>query len=387
MNYTKLLQNYIKLPLTINVNITDLFNNSEHQYYVEDLNTDLFEILKIFNINFYKNKLIQSIHIDKDNIHVNTEKLKLYIFKYFQISEENNVNLCLNNLLKNLDSTMDIKKMHKNIQTEYNNFLPKTYVLPSQTKKYNKIKKQQFSILMRKKINLFIDFLNNEDKYSTLNDIFDENAVQLQLALNVLEYAEECKKKNDKNGFLYTQTYLNNFLNIFDITSATKSQLKKMQFILEAVNKNKPANINNNKYNYSFFEAKNITKENFLETIYRCSSSYDNTDELKQILERKLNFYSNIDYVNLKIGVDSFSGYVGFELTNEYVILERFFENVSDGKIAKDNAIYIVKNIDFLTITKCSKTEAINMINSNKINAIRLIHKGDYEKKISQYTI
>ena len=114
-------------------------------------------------------------------------------------------------------------------------------------------------------------------------------------------------------------------------------------------------------------------------------SGHDNSEELKEILRRKLALYESLNIIKVKIGIDSFDGYVGLVLDNGKVILDKFYEDRKTGTIATDNALYIVQLADFEKITKMSKTEAIKAINAGEINAVRMLHNKNYEHRVKSY--
>ena len=138
-------------------------------------------------------------------------------------------------------------------------------------------------------------------------------------------------------------------------------------------------------YDYSFFECSEEKAREMFASFTKSLSDHDNSEELKEILRRKLALYESLNIIKVKIGIDSFDGYVGLVLDNGKVILDKFYEDRKVGKIANDNAIYIVREEDFEKITKMSKTEAIAAINAGKIDAVRMLHSTHYESRVINY--
>ena len=106
---------------------------------------------------------------------------------------------------------------------------------------------------------------------------------------------------------------------------------------------------------------------------------------LLNLYQTMITVYESLNIIKVKIGIDSFDGYVGLVLDNGKVILDKFYEDRKVGKIANDNAIYIVREEDFEKITKMSKTEAIAAINAGKIDAVRMLHSTHYESRVINY--
>lgn len=155
--------------------------------------------------------------------------------------------------------------------------------------------------------------------------------------------------------------------------------------MLEALKKNEESNKKFDEYNYSFFECSKEKIRELFSTYKKGIANVDNSEELKEILNRKIALYESLNIVRLKIGIDSFDGYIGLVLDNNKVILDKFFEDIKRGKIATDNAIYIIRSEDFEKVTRMSKTEAMEAINLGFIDAIRIFHSGDYEKRVKSY--
>ena len=79
------------------------------------------------------------------------------------------------------------------------------------------------------------------------------------------------------------------------------------------------------------------------------------------------------------MGKNSFDGYIGFLYSNGFVVLEKFFEDSKSGKIATNQAIYVMDVDDFSRLTMLSK----NNIIANKL-CKRFIHKGDWQSKVEE---
>ncbi len=134
--------------------------------------------------------------------------------------------------------------------------------------------------------------------------------------------------------------------------------------------------------NWEFFRDTKIDEETVLKILnyYGDSTKFSGQDELRDILNKfieKKEFFDRTDPYYRILGKNSFDGYIGYIYSNGTVILEKFFENSSTGRVAKNQAIYIMNIQNFYTLTQLSK----NKIISQKL-CKRFIHKGNWQEKI-----
>lgn len=377
MKDSKLMLIYKRIP----INVDDMLKTLSQEKRKQAISDDLLELCFLFNINVNNKKIIRTAYISKDGLFFDFKHLKAKLFNYFGIDQQTNATVTLDKIIEDVEAgKLNVKAVSDIAKAEYKKFITKRYI-PYNAKKstVEKIKMKEYSKLLKKRALLFKDFLINENKYSELNDVFDEYCVMHLAALTVLEYAKRKKALNDEKEKLHACEFLKLYT---EYAQATDKQYEInnreiLEFLNIGLNKNETP-----KYNYSFFEIKYSGGKDFLKKVSRYSAYYDNSEELKILLERKIKFYETLGFVSLKIGKDSFDGYVGFELPSNYVILERFFENQKSGKIAKDNAIYIVRTEDFEKITRMSKTEAMKAINEDEIEAKRVFHSRGFEERV-----
>ncbi len=140
------------------------------------------------------------------------------------------------------------------------------------------------------------------------------------------------------------------------------------------------------KITHTFLESKEVTHREILSKFYKLGTSSKSEEEKKQLLKRKLEYYNKLDIVKIKIGVDSFEGYLGLCLKDGTVILDKLFENVSTGLIATNQAIYLTDESEFEKVTSLAKKECIEQIKQGKIKAKRIIHRGSWEDRIKKET-
>lgn len=134
--------------------------------------------------------------------------------------------------------------------------------------------------------------------------------------------------------------------------------------------------------NWEFFKDARIDENTISKIIkyYGDSTKFSNHEELKKFLNKfieKKEFFDRTDPYYRILGKNSFDGYIGYIYSNGTVVLEKFFENSATGKVAQNQAIYIMSIQNFHTLTQLSKNEII----SQKL-CKRFIHKGNWQEKI-----
>ena len=134
--------------------------------------------------------------------------------------------------------------------------------------------------------------------------------------------------------------------------------------------------------NWEFFKDTKIDEDTILKikSYYGDSTIFPEHEELKEILNKfieKKEFFDRTDPYYRISGKNTFDGYIGYIYSNGTVVLEKFFENSVTGKVAKNQAIYIMSIQNFHTLTQLSKNEII----SQKL-CKRFIHKGNWQEKI-----
>lgn len=101
---------------------------------------------------------------------------------------------------------------------------------------------------------------------------------------------------------------------------------------------------------------------------------------LLNLYMEKKNFYDSTDpYFRIK-GKNTFDGYVGYIYSNALVVLEKFYSNVDESKIAENEAIYVISMGDFYELSQHSKTY---LIANHMCN--RVIHKKGWQERVLAY--
>lgn len=103
-------------------------------------------------------------------------------------------------------------------------------------------------------------------------------------------------------------------------------------------------------------------------------------DRLLDLYMQKKEFYDSTDpFFRIK-GKNTFDGYIGYIYTNGIVVLDRFYDDVSQSKLADGHAVYIMEMNDFYRLSQLSKTELIQ----NEL-CHRVIHRGDWQSRVLSY--
>ena len=102
-------------------------------------------------------------------------------------------------------------------------------------------------------------------------------------------------------------------------------------------------------------------------------------ERLLDLFIEKKELYESSNPIAMIQGEDTFDGYIGFIYPNGKVILDKFFENVENGRVADGQAIYIMDFSDFVRLSVLPKRELI-------INPAcrRIIHAGDWQSRVQE---
>lgn len=100
-------------------------------------------------------------------------------------------------------------------------------------------------------------------------------------------------------------------------------------------------------------------------------------EKLANLYLEKKSLYESSDPYSILRGIKTFDGYYAYVYPNGKVILDKYFENVSTGRLAKDNAIYVMNFNDFYELSHLSKRELIN-----HPSCYRIIHAGNWQEKV-----
>lgn len=245
----------------------------------------------------------------------------------------------------------------------------------------------------------------------------DEDKLNLYIAAKFMEQAE-IEKVEDKQRYLF---YLTNYFKENVETKITRVNIKLYEkkvnpiILYQRYKKLLVENPSLLAVNFSYTDFKNMSQEEIEEfiTAYLAELSanwelipnddasveksvrssikrnYRNIslEERKQREEKlinlyiqKKNFYDATDpYFRIK-GKQTFDGYVGYIYSNALVILEKFYDNANEAKIADNEAVYIISMKDFYDLSRHSKSYLI----ANHL-CKRVIHKGLWQQRVLEY--
>ncbi|MBO5138641.1 MAG: hypothetical protein J6B89_03265 [Bacilli bacterium] len=114
------------------------------------------------------------------------------------------------------------------------------------------------------------------------------------------------------------------------------------------------------------------------------STKDKNSVELKyqyEMIKRRAILDSS-NYLYQLMGKNHFEGYVGYLYANGNVIFEKFYENIKKHKIAKSHATYIMTLDNFVEMSKRTKSEIIQYIESGNTDVKRIYHTQTWQHRI-----
>lgn len=114
------------------------------------------------------------------------------------------------------------------------------------------------------------------------------------------------------------------------------------------------------------------------------STKDKNSVELKyqyEMIKRRAILDSS-NYLYQLMGKNNFEGYVGYLYANGNVIFEKFYENIKKHKIAKSHATYIMTLDNFVEMSKRTKSEIIQYIESGNTDVKRIYHTQTWQHRI-----
>lgn len=101
-------------------------------------------------------------------------------------------------------------------------------------------------------------------------------------------------------------------------------------------------------------------------------------EKLQELYMAKKAFYDATDPFYRIIGKNTFTGYIGHIYTNGKVVLDKFFDNETTGRVANGQAIYIMNISDFYRLSNLPKQELIH----NPL-CKRIYHTNDWQTRVT----
>ena len=99
--------------------------------------------------------------------------------------------------------------------------------------------------------------------------------------------------------------------------------------------------------------------------------------KLVDLFIEKQEFYSSTPYTYIIVGRNTFDGYVGYLYPNGLVVLDKYYENKNQNKVADGEAIYIMDIKDFVSLSKCPKAA---LMKDSRV--VRRYHRGDWQGRV-----
>lgn len=109
--------------------------------------------------------------------------------------------------------------------------------------------------------------------------------------------------------------------------------------------------------------------------------------ESYQLLDDKLDFFDSTNPICELSGINTFDGYKAYVYSNSCVILEKFYTYDSKNRLVPTTgeAIYVMNLFEFTGLSKLTKPEIIEEINSyNNPNVYRIYHSKNWKDKVKK---
>lgn len=100
-------------------------------------------------------------------------------------------------------------------------------------------------------------------------------------------------------------------------------------------------------------------------------------EHLTDLYLEKKTFHETSDPMYTLRGLNTFDGYVAYVHSNGKIVLEKYFENASTGRVSTGDAIYIMNSEDFHRLSQLSKRE---LIESKQCK--RIVHRGNWQSRV-----
>ena len=395
MQYNKLLNNFNSLPIMINPTTYYLLKNPKYKSRYLDL---IRVLITDIGFDFNKQDLLY-IEVTKEGLKIDFTKLKEAYAKYFNIGLDENFISSLEKIETSIEENKysishltpnQLKHFKKRLREHSNG---KLYSKNLEASKYLKEELAEFLTDNSSSIKLLKEIITNEEKYSLVPDIFDENKIGLYLAymiVNHLKISEDDKEKVH-NDLIYLKTYIDNNKELIEqgyivkLFNRTPYKIAYIESIVKSYNTNDKCEKILKNYSHSFYAYDEMTTEEVFDNIYEYIITSDNSDNLKEEITSKLDFYKSLDITNIMIGIDSFDGYIGFELLEGFVLLDKLYDSSEKGIISKNNNIYIITKEEFKKINGITKEETKEAIKNGEIHVKKINYNQQTERKIKEY--
>ena len=248
MNYSKLLNGYNCLPISIKKDLLKMGNKKIKNILPKDIEL----LLNGLGLDPYNQKIV-FITITKDGMFFNYDELKRVLSNYFNIPIDNNFENAVDSLRSRLNNK-GFNTLPSNIRQECDDYSNRVmfskYEEPSshiprpvreQILTDMAIEKEKAENSFKKfteiKLDLFEKLVINEEDYKKVTIDFDQDKLNLYLAFIVMGYADRFRYKNKLNEYKfalkYVYDYLNNNKELLDNNFKVSSNNKYMIYSLK----------------------------------------------------------------------------------------------------------------------------------------------------------
>ena len=177
MDYERLLNGYVSLPINAISYPKYLLNDNNKQVNLSELNIYLYELFNSFEIDFYRQNMITNIKITKDGLLFDLTNLKKWLSEYFKIELDDNLPEKLDKLEEDIkNGKYTILHITPLMGKAFDNYSLKRHISPkAKESTIHRARRKEFMKKTMRDIRFFKDLYLNESKYSKVYDIFDQD--------------------------------------------------------------------------------------------------------------------------------------------------------------------------------------------------------------------
>lgn len=247
-------------------------------------------------------------------------------------------------------------------------------------------------------------FIYYVSDYFERNKNSNSNYPEIEISIGVFDdvISKNSKKHKNKKNYkrkvkitpkILFERYKEILLENPELSSASFSDIDFSNMTLDEVEEFMDLYSKDLKANWEFFK---VNDDNFdRDILSKMKKSGDGLSEeekqkyyervTEQFMEKKLFWDSTSPFYRIR-GKNTFDGYIGHIYTNGMIILDKFYDNTKNCKVAYGNAIYYMSIKDFYKLSHMSKSELIEYIKNNpEENTVgRILHAGDWQSKTNE---
>lgn len=335
--------NTAKIPLLVSLQLKKKqIETMKEIGYDEEKIKRIFEISEIFSLDYFKKEFAESFNNLADNISD--------IFNYLTENKLNANSLFVNNEKLNLYLATKHMEMCENRDNKAQRFIyyVSNYFNEDKSRKDNE------------KIKLETGKIYNEQ----LGFMYDKGYVITPKELYT-RYKKFLIDHPDIKVVDFSKVDFSN-MNLVEVEEFVKEYINDLQANWEIIPEGEFDNTVIKEMEKNRCKTNEIDKEKHQE-------------RLIELYMEKQEFYGNTDPFFRVQGKNTFDGYIGFIYTNGKVVLDKFYEKASTGKLADGEAIYIMDISDFYRLSQFPKS---TLIKDERVK--RIYHTTDWQGKVDK---